>query len=673
MRSHSCRYSLLLTTSLTLAACTEPSISHPTQDAQNQSSSVTYNEVTPEGAIVQHQTFYDAQELSAKLETGEVELRPDSPFRAVYVAMATTGFIQMRMAYQTTAGPWTEFTPVHVDEDVLDGARLRINLPETAQAIRLHASQGHDKITFLTARHYSKNTTSFAIHNDIPGNETSTNLFAASQLVPSNAQRTHTQTLAHQGRYNVPANVASRGAQQHIPYEEATLNTGDMDGTRRLARYIKERFPQVILVEGYYNRPNTTGNGLSVHAAGRALDLFIRKDLSVEAPNQADNDLGDPVANWLISNAESIGITYLIWDRTKWSGSQTYPPEQTRHARYGGTHAHDDHIHLEISTAAGNLETDFFQDPTTTTTEASGSGMAEQNPLDPTELYCFSRHKAGGVQQGDCTQGEASWGDCSWYRCNAWGVMEPTELSACTQNSFSKREGKHCGDDPTSTGNGCYSRTLDREVARGECVQIEEGTLHCGACSWMICRDAGMQCINQTGGVGMCGEVQHHSLTCQLVDEERAMEREHKERLIGSELNHLLVMTLSWPNIADLDLVVQEPSGQTVSYTRSEPTKNDGEVHGCNPLSNSCGQEPAPYKELAWWGQNTRTVEPGNYTVFVRNYSAESTTYTVTVERYDADGNRTELDSFTGTLGARYSNSNPYEVEAGTVTVPVPE
>ncbi|MEZ4464481.1 MAG: hypothetical protein R3F43_08225 [bacterium] len=68
--------------------------------------------------------------------------------------------------------------------------------------------------------------------------------------------------------------------------------------------------------EGYACRQIRGSSGMSVHGTGRALDIFV--PLSGGA---ADNDLGDPIANWLVEHAE-IGVQ-LIWDRTIWSGSRS--------------------------------------------------------------------------------------------------------------------------------------------------------------------------------------------------------------------------------------------------------------------------------------------------------------------------------------------------------------
>lgn len=666
--SNSPRPSLLIFTALLMCtACLEPGISGSSDTGQPDTSATASGfdhrapgfehtvEKTPEGDLVQRLTIDDVARLETELAKGTLELRPAQPFVAAYVLLSTTDFVEMQMTYQRVDGSWTEFAPVEVDESVFDGARLRLSLPEQAIAMRLHASRGADAITFMTTRHYSAPPAYFALHQDIPGSESDLPGFGSTGALTGDVISL-TQGLAQEGRYQIPESVQALGDQQSVPYENATQRTRDMEGTLRLARYLRERFPRIQLIEGYNNRENTAGDGLSVHAAGRALDLFIRQDLTARAPHQADNDVGDEIANWLISNANSIGMTYLIWDRTKWSASQTYAPDNLRHGPYGGTHPHDDHLHIELSTDAGNLLTPFFMDATQNVVDPT-TGMAETDPLDPTNLACISRVKASGVRQGDCVQGEKEWKDCEWYKCGDGGVLLPTSVDSCEQATFAKREGLQCMN-PTSVEGGCYSRTLDQEIPLGECVQIEEGAIHCGPCSWMICRPNGMQCVNQTGGVGIeaCG-VQHTSMMCeeQLAGQDRI---DH----IGPERTNLLVVVLKWNEIADLDLAVREPSGTIVSYASSTVSPNDGSLDVENPSSPGY-DKPAPYAEVAYWGNTTEEIAPGTYDILVTNNStAQGSDFEILVERFDMNGERTEIHRHTGNARA-HTGGHPTPVQ----------
>ena len=72
---------------------------------------------------------------------------------------------------------------------------------------------------------------------------------------------------------------------------------------------------------------------------------------------RADNESGDRLANWLVANAEYIGVQYIIWDRTKW-----HPQRHLSGSCYGGSHGHADHIHVELTWKAARGETAFFRD-----------------------------------------------------------------------------------------------------------------------------------------------------------------------------------------------------------------------------------------------------------------------------------------------------------------------
>ena len=72
------------------------------------------------------------------------------------------------------------------------------------------------------------------------------------------------------------------------------------------------------------------------------------------AGGDADNGLGDPVANWLVENAEFIGVQRIVWDRAYWNGERGFGPLGSN------SYAHTDHIHVELSLAGANAQTPFF-------------------------------------------------------------------------------------------------------------------------------------------------------------------------------------------------------------------------------------------------------------------------------------------------------------------------
>lgn len=172
----------------------------------------------------------------------------------------------------------------------------------------------------------------------------------------------HTDELATEGRWRAPAHILEEGDTQTVEYtgagewfdDERTCQGAFTEGGQVLRDYILTYFPQVYSVGGYSCRP-IVGNPTqtSVHATGRALDLMIQ----TTPDDDADNDLGDPIAHWLIQNAERIGIQFIIWDRTTWGASR---PVGDKEREYGGTNPHLDHLHIELSVEGGDMATPWF-------------------------------------------------------------------------------------------------------------------------------------------------------------------------------------------------------------------------------------------------------------------------------------------------------------------------
>lgn len=135
-------------------------------------------------------------------------------------------------------------------------------------------------------------------------------------------------------------------------------------GTTEIANYIFGRWSFAHNSGTYGCRRNSNPRSrdeLSVHAIGRAIDIGLPMD-----GGDADNTLGDEIANYLITHAEHIGVQRVIWDGIYWNGSR-----RNRHftemcdtvAECDGTvpDHHTNHIHLEVSVAAGDRDTEFFR------------------------------------------------------------------------------------------------------------------------------------------------------------------------------------------------------------------------------------------------------------------------------------------------------------------------
>ncbi len=159
---------------------------------------------------------------------------------------------------------------------------------------------------------------------------------------------------AQPGRWIMPYEVWEIGQQWYLPYEYATECVGGaLPGTIALGDWLVAN-TDATSYGAYSCRDIVGGSSLSVHAAGRAIDLFIPTDGSGD--DSADNDLGDPVAHYLIERAEEIGISYIIWDRSDWGAHRS----GDKQGEYTGAHPHNDHLHIELTSEGANLLTPWF-------------------------------------------------------------------------------------------------------------------------------------------------------------------------------------------------------------------------------------------------------------------------------------------------------------------------
>lgn len=161
------------------------------------------------------------------------------------------------------------------------------------------------------------------------------------------------------GRYEPPEDVARAGRRQagNIAYDDADqcIGTGNpiLPGTDRLARFLRDSFDGANRYDStVYCRSVRGGSSLSMHATGRAIDLYIPT-----IGDRADNSAGDPVANYLIRNATELGVQYFIWDKTQFNTSRGYTEDYCRGGCWehgGGKHPHHDHLHIELTKHAAN-------------------------------------------------------------------------------------------------------------------------------------------------------------------------------------------------------------------------------------------------------------------------------------------------------------------------------
>lgn len=163
-------------------------------------------------------------------------------------------------------------------------------------------------------------------------------------------------------RWVLPASVRTAGDAQTVRYDSPPAwagNPGNCTGTftsgaQVLRAHIQANFAGVTSIGGYSCRQNTANLAeTSVHGVGRALDIMI-----TPIGGQANAAAGDRIANWLVENAQSIGVQYVIWNRVRWSGSSA---AGRKVADYGGPNPHVDHIHAEINLDAAAKRTPWFR------------------------------------------------------------------------------------------------------------------------------------------------------------------------------------------------------------------------------------------------------------------------------------------------------------------------
>lgn len=102
-------------------------------------------------------------------------------------------------------------------------------------------------------------------------------------------------------------------------------------GTEALREFLYQRFPRTFNRDSgthdieaarparrVHINPNPN-KGVDDHVAGIALDLMVptKHEGRVRRP---DLEVGAPIANWLIENAATLGIAYITYGRSTWSG-----------------------------------------------------------------------------------------------------------------------------------------------------------------------------------------------------------------------------------------------------------------------------------------------------------------------------------------------------------------
>ena len=144
-------------------------------------------------------------------------------------------------------------------------------------------------------------------------------------------------------RWTPSARARTAGERANTTWEPTRYGDVGVDqvppqpGTRYLRDYLYDHFPNFSRLESedghsrhvelsrstrdptrydHYTSPNQT---MDDHQAGRALDLCIPR-VRRNGIARANLEVGNPIADWLVENAEMLGVAYLIWAGTTWHG-----------------------------------------------------------------------------------------------------------------------------------------------------------------------------------------------------------------------------------------------------------------------------------------------------------------------------------------------------------------
>ncbi len=310
--------------------------------------------------------------------------------------------------------------------------------------------------------------------------------------------------LSRNGRYVPPSDVKAAGEAQSGTYQSAGSWNGGRScsgtftaGARELGQYLVENFGATSF-EGYSCRRNTADRSrLSMHGTGRAIDVMIPLDRG-----QADNGLGDPVANYLIRNATEIGVQFFIWDRTKWNIRYSGRKDKS----YGGPHPHHDHLHIELSAAGSQRSTPWFnRDSSASDVTPVGDSPADSGgtPADSGDTPEPTPDFASGCTEtcpysgdGDCDDG----GDGSAYSVCEFG----TDCRDCGSRGTAAPPTPSTDPAPSEPATTCSDTC--RYARDGACDDGGEGSTYSECALGTDCSDCGSRGASSSTPVAACGD-----------------------------------------------------------------------------------------------------------------------------------------------------------------------
>jgi hypothetical protein len=226
------------------------------------------------------------------------------------------------------------------------------------------------------------------------------------------------------GPWVIPDEVYTLADPQWVDYEGAGpwddgihCASAFKPGVAVIIAYLKQNFSGISSIGGLNCAPGVAyPDQMGMHGTGRAIDIMIPTE-----GGDADNGSGDPIANFLITNAELLGMQYLIWDQWKWSSARA--PGEHDGPYTGSSNPHTNHLHVEFYTTQDIMHstTNWFEDdailPVETTCPVASAG-AVIDDADPCVIFRgnpdYWRHEDGIGYQG---------GGLHWT--NAWDSAVP--------------------------------------------------------------------------------------------------------------------------------------------------------------------------------------------------------------------------------------------------------
>ena len=183
-------------------------------------------------------------------------------------------------------------------------------------------------------------------------------------------------------------------AYRWAPWERAEECTdGPEPGARALLAWLYEEYRPPGYSLGIYNCRDVRGaSTTSTHGEGRAVDYGLPL-----APDGRGNPIGHHIVDRIGPHGARLGVQAIVFDRSIWSAVSP----QGR--RYDGVHPHHDHLHIELTRAAGakmTLSTFRYvlaKEPTVPTGRIAGGDRWETAAMVARTAYPHEKHQGAIV------------------------------------------------------------------------------------------------------------------------------------------------------------------------------------------------------------------------------------------------------------------------------------